>query len=234
MMNKPSFRTTQDVAPIENPPTRRRSKRLCWIITGVVTFLLLAIALGVGLGVGLTRDNGDDDDSDNSDSSSGNNNGTNLSPNTTVTNRALWQPSVNSTWQIILYSPLIIEMNATSTTPDVEVWDIDLFTNSVQTFQTLHSLGKKIICYFSAGSYEKFRPDSSLFQASDMGKVLDGWPGEKWLQLSSPNVRSIMAARIKLASDKGCDAIDPDNVDGYVRLYIQYCDNHDANYLPKV
>lgn len=47
---------------------------------------------------------------------------------------------------------------------------------------------------------------------------MDGWP-EWWLDLHSPscvsNVQSIMAGRIKLAKEKGCDAVDPDNVDSY-------------------
>ena len=40
--------------------------------------------------------------------------------------------------------------------------------------------------------------------------------GEKWLDLNSENVRRIMSKRIELAAEKGFDAIDPDNIDGYV------------------
>jgi endo-alpha-1,4-polygalactosaminidase (GH114 family) len=35
------------------------------------------------------------------------------------------------------------------------------------------------------------------------------------IKTDSTNVRNIMAARIKMAADKGCDGVDPDNVDGY-------------------
>jgi hypothetical protein len=45
---------------------------------------------------------------------------------------------------------------------------------------------------------------------------LDGWPGERWLRLGSENVRRIMKGRVELAGQKGCDGVDPDNVDGYV------------------
>ena len=45
---------------------------------------------------------------------------------------------------------------------------------------------------------------------------LDGWPGERWLKLSSDNVRSIMKKRVEMSAQKGCDGIDVDNVDGYV------------------
>jgi hypothetical protein len=98
----------------------------------------------------------------------------------------------------------------------VEIFDIDLFTNSNETISLLHDLGKKVICYFSGGSYEPYRPDSSQFQSQDMGKALDGWGDEKWLDIRSQRVRDIMAERVKLAHEKGCDAVDPDNVDGYV------------------
>jgi hypothetical protein len=74
---------------------------------------------------------------------------------------------------------------------------------------------KRVICYFSAGSYEPNRPDSADFTAADKGSELDGWPGEYWLDTTSANVRSIMSARIALASSKGCDGVDPDNIDGY-------------------
>jgi hypothetical protein len=39
---------------------------------------------------------------------------------------------------------------------------------------------------------------------------------EWWLDLKSANVKTIMEARIKRAAEAGCDAIDPDNIDGYV------------------
>ncbi|KAF4554719.1 Hypothetical protein D9617_3g017870 [Elsinoe fawcettii] len=190
-------------------PRARRSRRLLWIIVGVILVVALAIGLGVGLGLGLNS--GGDDDNDNGGSSPP----SAPSPTGTVTNRTFWQPAVNSSWQIVLLNPITVADDATTTDPDVEVFDIDLFTNNQSTINKLHSLNKKVICYFSAGSYEPNRPDSSQFTATDKGKGLDGWPGEVWLQTNSDNVRKIMSSRIKLASDKGCDAIDPDNVDGF-------------------
>lgn len=44
---------------------------------------------------------------------------------------------------------------------------------------------------------------------------MEDWAGEKWLATGSANVRAIMTARIDLAKEKGCDGIDPDNVDAY-------------------
>lgn len=72
-----------------------------------------------------------------------------------------------------------------------------------------------ILTRSSLGSYEAYRPDSDEFQSSDMGRELDGWPGEVWINVSSPSVRSIMTKRMDLAAEKGCDAVDPDNMDAY-------------------
>lgn len=121
----------------------------------------------------------------------------------------LWQPPVKASWQIILNHVLDVSALSTSVAPDVDVFDIDLFDNPKETFDALKRLGKKSICYFSAGSYEPNRPDSGDFTSSDKGSGLDGWPGEYWLNLKSANVRSIMTKRIELAASKGCDAIDP-------------------------
>ena len=190
-------------------------------IAGVV--LLIVIALAVGLGVGLTRNKGDsDDDSDSSDASgdssdSGNSSDTSpASKSTTFNSTNLWQPTPNTTWQIILSNGIVPPSSSVALTPNVSVCDLDLYDNEASTFAALKSRGIKVICYFSAGSWEDFRADKDDFAKKDLGKVMDGWPNERWLNVSSQGVRDIMSKRIKLASDKGCDAIDPDNVDGYV------------------
>ncbi|NPA65596.1 MAG: endo alpha-1,4 polygalactosaminidase [Epsilonproteobacteria bacterium] len=97
---------------------------------------------------------------------------------------------------------------------DVTIYDIDLFDTSPETIASLKAQGKKVICYFSAGSYEGWREDAYLFHDSDLGNDLD-WHDERWLDIRSENVRSIMKNRIALAAQKGCDGVEPDNVDGY-------------------
>lgn len=94
---------------------------------------------------------------------------------------------------------------------DAPVWDIDLFDNPASTVATLKAAGKIVICYFSAGTAEDWRDDYRSFAAADLGKVLPEWPNEKWIRTGSQSIRNIMAKRIKIAADKGCDAIDPDN-----------------------
>lgn len=94
---------------------------------------------------------------------------------------------------------------------DAAVCDIDLFDNPASTMLSLKGAGKIVICYFSAGTAEDWRDDYKDFSAADLGKVLPDWPNEKWIRTGSQQIRIIMAKRIKLAADKGCDAIDPDN-----------------------
>lgn len=119
-----------------------------------------------------------------------------------------WKPGVTTTWQWQLSGPL-------NTSYNVAVYDIDLFDTSAQTIAQLKAQGRKVLCYFSAGSSENWRPDFASFNAADMGKPLDGWAGEKWLDTRSANVRAVMLSRLDLAVSKGCDGVEPDNVDGY-------------------
>ncbi|PSN63249.1 hypothetical protein BS50DRAFT_477471, partial [Corynespora cassiicola Philippines] len=93
------------------------------------------------------------------------------------------------------------------------VIDIDLFDTDEATIADFKS-SKQVICYFSAGSREDWRPDAADFK--DVGKGLEGWEGENWVDIKSENVRNVMRKRIKMAADKGCTAVDPDNVDGFV------------------
>ena len=102
-----------------------------------------------------------------------------------------------------------------NTAYDVEIYDIDLFDSSVELIAHLQASGKKVICYFSAGSYEEWRSDAMQFTDNDLGNTLDGWPGERWLDVRSTNVHAIMKDRLDLAQDKGCDGVEPDNMTGY-------------------
>ncbi|KAJ4329315.1 hypothetical protein N0V84_000210 [Fusarium piperis] len=178
-------------------------------IVGIV--LIIVIPLAVGLGVGLSRNKGGDDDSSGDDDSGSGND----TPGGGDSNRtSIWQPEVGAAWQIILLKPIEIS-NDGKVTPDVDIYDIDLYDNDKSTFSALHRAGKKVICYFSAGSWEDWRDDKDDFDKADLGDELDGWPDERWLNVSSPAVRTIIRKRIEYAADKGCDAIDPDNVDGF-------------------
>ncbi len=121
---------------------------------------------------------------------------------------APWTPHVSDTWQWQLSGTI-------DTSYNVNVYDIDLFDAPDAVIATLHAQGRHVVCYFSAGSGENWRPDYASFKAADLGNALDGWAGEKWLDTRSTNVRAVMAARLDKARTRGCDGVEPDNVDGY-------------------
>jgi hypothetical protein len=102
----------------------------------------------------------------------------------------------------------------TNPTKSVTMYDIDLVDSSPELIKTLHDQGKVVICYFSAGTWENWRPDANQFPAIVKGKS-NGWAGEKWLDIRNPTVFDIMKARMNDAASKGCDGVEPDNVDGY-------------------
>ena len=98
-----------------------------------------------------------------------------------------------------------------------ELYELDLFDAQTSQIATLKNNGIFVVCYFSAGSFEDWRDDASSFNQTDIGQALDNWPGEYWLDIRSDNVRTLMKNRIQLAKSKGCDAVDPDNVDGFLQ-----------------
>jgi hypothetical protein len=97
----------------------------------------------------------------------------------------------------------------------VKYYFLDLFDTSASTISDFKTKGLKVICYFSAGSSEDWRPDYKSIPQSAMGKKLDDWPGEKWLDIRQGGVLNVMKKRLALAKEKGCYGVDPDNVDGY-------------------
>ena len=121
---------------------------------------------------------------------------------------AWYRPTATTTWQWQL-------VNSVNTAYDVEVYDIDLFNVPATEIAALQAQGRKVICYFSAGSYEPFRSDSSDFPEAIKGRVLDGFEDERWLDIRQASVLEIMRSRLDLAVQKGCDGVEPDNVDGY-------------------
>ena len=130
-----------------------------------------------------------------------------------VTGGQWYQPPVGASWQWQLY---VDEEHPLNTSYDVAIYNIDLFNTSEDTIRGLQDAGHRVVCYFSAGSWENYRRDRDQFDRQDLGKTLDGWPAERWLDIRSPNVHRLMTERLDLAAAKGCDAVEPDNVQGYL------------------
>jgi hypothetical protein len=122
----------------------------------------------------------------------------------------LWQPEPGTRWQWQLSGTI-------NTSWDVAMYDIDLYETPQATIDLLHQEGRVVICYFSAGSWESYRDDADDFPPEVLGNVLDGWEDERWLDIRRIDLLApIMEARFDTAVAKGCDGVEPDNVDGYI------------------
>lgn len=145
---------------------------------------------------------------------------------TPITKSNLWLPKPLTDWQWQLQGQLNL-------TIDVPVYDIDLLDVPANIIKKLHEKGRKVICYFSAGSWEAWRNDAAAFPKSVIGKPLADWPGEHWLDIRKiKQLGPIMEARINLAANKGCHGIEPDNIDGYTQksgFKISYQDQLNYN-----
>jgi len=61
---------------------------------------------------------------------------------------------------------------------DVELYDID-YTYSSAVIDDLHSKGRKVMCYISAGTSEDFRDDINLFPEEVKGSIVSFGPGDE-------------------------------------------------------
>lgn len=120
-----------------------------------------------------------------------------------------------TTWQWQLTGKINTSALDGSSNPK-KMFDIDLEDTSASTIATLKNKGIVVICYFSAGTSENWRSDYGKFPASVKGSKVDGWAGENWLDVRNLGVlMPIMSARLDMAVNKGCDGVEPDNVDAY-------------------
>ena len=109
---------------------------------------------------------------------------------------------------------------------DVDVYDIDLFDTPAETVQQLKNAGRIVVCYFSAGSFEGWREDWRQFFPDISGETYDkdvppfgnkmsGWD-ERWLDIRRIDLlRAHYESSDELGEGKGCDAVEPDNMDAY-------------------
>jgi hypothetical protein len=122
---------------------------------------------------------------------------------------ARWQPRPGVSWQIQLQGRV-------DTSVPASVYEIDGADSPASLVKALRSRGRKVICYFSAGSYENFREDRDLIPPEVRGKQLDGWPEEQWLDVRQiEKLRPVVEARLDVCRRKGFHAVEFDNVDGY-------------------
>ena len=123
---------------------------------------------------------------------------------------AHWVPVPDVTWQIQFSGAIDLSVNA-------DVYDLDMVGTTARQVRKLHERGRKAICYINAGAWENWRPDADRYPSSVKGNGLDGWPGERWLDIRRLDVIGpILVDRLELCRAKGFDGVEFDNVDGYM------------------
>jgi endo-alpha-1,4-polygalactosaminidase (GH114 family) len=122
---------------------------------------------------------------------------------------ARWVPAPGTTFEWIL-------QGYDGSIPAAEAVDVDLFETTNAKVAALNAAGKKTICYISVGSWENWRPDKADYPAVLLGKPLDGWPGERYVDIRNITLLGpILLKRLDLCRAKGFIAIEPDNLDGW-------------------
>ncbi|WP_067816074.1 endo alpha-1,4 polygalactosaminidase [Actinomadura kijaniata] len=120
-----------------------------------------------------------------------------------------WRPKAGVSWQWQLSGKVDTSVRAA-------VYDVDLFETSAKTVATLHRAGRKVICYTAIGSAETWRPDFKRFPKNVLGKKVQGWEDERWVDIRRIDVvRPVWAARLDQCKKKGFDGVEPDWMDGY-------------------
>ncbi len=120
-----------------------------------------------------------------------------------------WQPVPGLSWQVQLsgtYDPKVA----------ADVVEVDGADTPDATVVAIGAAGRKAVCYVAAGSWESWRTDAKRFPRAVLGKGLDGWPGERWLDIRRLDVLvPLLRARVASCAAKGFAGVDFDNVDGY-------------------
>jgi len=76
-----------------------------------------------------------------------------------------------------------------------------------------------VLCYINVGAIEQYERDYTDFPQAAIGKSYEDYP-EWWIDVRRPDVLEFMKKRLVKAAEAGCDGVDADNIDGYVRWFL--------------
>jgi hypothetical protein len=99
---------------------------------------------------------------------------------------------------------------------DAQLFVVDLFNVPQSVIDRLHAQGKLAFAYLSAGTFEPFRDDADNFPEDAIGRALEAYPDESWLDVRHAAVRELMAARLDLARQKEFDGVVPTSLVAYL------------------
>jgi hypothetical protein len=123
---------------------------------------------------------------------------------------ARWRPAPTSEpWQWQLSGRVDLSVPA-------PVYDVDGLRASARLVRALHRRGRRAICYVSVGSHEPYRGDARRFPDEVIGRPLEGFPDERWLDIRRIDLLApVLRTRFDECARKGFDGVEPDNMDGY-------------------
>jgi len=120
-----------------------------------------------------------------------------------------WAPKRGTTWQWQLSGRIDLTVRAA-------VFDLDVDDTSARTVTALHRKGRHVVCYVDVGTWESYRADAGRFAAGLLGRRVDGWPDERWLDIRAiDRLAPILRARLDACARKGFDAVEPDWLNAY-------------------
>ncbi|MDO4784025.1 MAG: endo alpha-1,4 polygalactosaminidase [Propionibacteriaceae bacterium] len=133
-------------------------------------------------------------------------------PATTPTGRPVGEsasgPPAGASWQIQYTGNLEVD--------DATIVNIDGADASEDVVSQVRARGGYAVCYINAGAFEPWRADASRYPELLLGRGMVGWPTERWVDIRRLDVlMPILEARMDTCRDKGFQAVDPDNVDGW-------------------
>jgi hypothetical protein len=128
---------------------------------------------------------------------------------TTLEPAARWVPNAGVSWQWQLSGRIDLSVSA-------HVFDLDVDETPKSLVRELHDRGRRAICYVDVGTWESYRSDADDFPPDLLGKVVDGWPDERWLDIRDiDRLAPILGARFDTCARKGFDALEPDWLNHY-------------------
>lgn len=106
-----------------------------------------------------------------------------------------------------------VDMAGRAVPGGADVFDLDLDYTRPADVKRLHGMGKKVICYFDAGVWERYRKDAGRFPKEVIGAPDQGWNGSRWLDIRRTGIlKPIMTRRMDRCRAKGFDAVEPDEI----------------------